>query len=217
MKRFLSYLTALALVLALAAGSAFAAEDPEASDIVGTKDAHSYANEFLGIMAAFDDGWYVLNDEETVQAMGYVVDSLKDQALADQLRSSGLVCDLYALALDNSGDNINIQIEDLGRLYGLVMSEDVYYKKAAPQLQTALERMGISNISISQETIAFAGAEHCSCLISGEYNGIGVYERLVMVKAGDYMATVTAFSRTPGRADDLLQFFAAFDAAENAA
>ena len=218
MKKILSFLLVLVTILTVASGSALAAEsEKDADEVLGVKEDAVYANEFLGIMASFSDDWYLFNDEETIEAMGYVVDAMEDPGLADQLRNSGVVCDLYAAVQDNSGDNINIQIENLGFLYGITMSEDAYYEAAAPQLQTALEQMGLKNVSLTKETMDFAGAEHVSCLVSGELNGIEIYERMVMIKAGKYMATVTAFSFDRENVDTMLELFEAYDAEKLAA
>lgn len=211
MKKVLRVLMILALVLSLASGSALAAGEAEDA-VVGVKSEHSYANEFLGIMASFSDAWYVLNDEETVQAMGYVVDSLDNEELAAQLSNNGVVCDLYALTLDNSGDNLNIQIENLGFLYGMVMSEDAYYDAAVPQLEAGLGQLGMENIRVEKQVQDFAGSEHVCILVSGTYRGTPVYERMALVKAGSYMATVTAFSFDKARAADMLSLFEAYDA-----
>lgn len=217
MKKTLSFLLALTLVLSACGGALAAETEPDASDILGVKENNVYANEFLGIMTEFSEDWYVLSNEETIEAMGYVADNLPNADLAEQLRSSGVVCDLYVLALDNSGANINIQLEDLGFLYGLAMSEDAYYNAAAPQLQEALTQMGVENVSVEKETIDFAGAEHTACLISGVYSGVPIYERMVMVKAGNYMATVTAFSFSADTAAEMLGYFEAYDAEKLAA
>ncbi len=217
MKKILSFLLVLTLVLSACGGALAAETEPDASDILGVKEDNAYASEFLGIMAQFGDDWYVLSNEETIEAMGYVADNMPNADLAEQLRSSGVVCDLYVLALDNSGDNINIQLEDLGFLHGTVLSEDAYYKMAVPQLKDALKQMGVENVSVEKETIDFAGAEHTACLISGEYSGVTIYERMVMVKAGNYMATVTAFSFSADTAAEMLGFFEAYDAEKLAA
>ena len=217
MKKSLSFLKILALVLSLAAGSALASEAEDPAAVVGVKDGHSYANEFLGIMASFEDDWYVMNDEETIEAMGDVADSLENQELADRLRNSGVVCDLYAETQDNSGDNINIQIENLGFLYGTILNEEDYYKAAAPQLETALAQMGVEKLRVEKETLEFAGTEHVGIRVSGTYQGTPVYERMALVKAGSYMATVTAGSFDAGRAENMLKVFEAYDAEKLAA
>ncbi len=220
MKKILSFLLVLTMVLSLAAfgGSALAAgAEPDAADILGVKKDNVYASEFLGIMAAFSDDWYVMSNEETVEAMGYVVDNMPTDKLADQLRNSGVVCDLYVVALDNSGDNINIQLENLGFLYGLAMSEDAYFIASAPQLEDAMKQMGVSNVKLEKEMIKFAGGTHTSCLISGEFNGVKIYERMVMVKSGNYMATVTAFSLNKANVDAMIDLFEAYDAGKLAA
>ncbi len=218
MKKILSFLLVLTMILAAASGSAFAAEsEKDANEVLSVKEDNVYANEFLGIMASFSDDWYLFNDEETIEAMGYVVDAMEDTGLADQLRNSGVVCDLYAAVQDNSGDNINVQIENLGFLYGITMSEDAYYEAAAPQLETALEQMGLKNVSLTKETMTFAGDEHVTCLVSGELSGMKLYERMVMIKAGMYMATVTAFSFDRESVDTMLEIFEAYDAKKLAA
>ena len=213
MKKILSFLLVLTVILAAATGSALAASEEDVSEILGIKENNIYASEFLGIMASFsDEYWYVLSNEETVEAMGYVADSLANDDLAEQLRNSGTVCDLYVLSLDNSGDNINIQLENLGFLYGLAMSEEAYFKVASSQLEEVFGQMGLSNVTITQEKIEFAGSEHVSCLITGEYSGTMIYERMAMVKAGNYMATVTAFSFDRDSVDAMLDMFEAYDA-----
>ena len=219
MKKFFSVLLLAAMVLTLASGTAFAAEPKkDASEVLGAIEGNVYANELLGIMASFSDDWYVLNEEEIAEAMGYTADMMGDDKLAEQLRNYGIVCDLYVSALDDSGD-INIQIEDLGFRYGLslIMSEEDYVKAAAPQVQTALEWMGAENVKITSEKVDFAGGEHQAWLLTGEFDGMMFYERTVMIKAGNYMATVTAFSFSRESAEKMIGMFEAYDAEKLAA
>ena len=215
MKRFLAVLLTLTLVLALGAPMAFAeaAKEPDvdANDVIGLKEDNVYTSEFLGITASFDENWYVCSDEEALEAMGYVADSLENEDTANLLRESGTVCDLFAVALDGSNDNINIQLEDLGFLYGMVLSEEAYAKMALDLLKTSLEQMGLENIQIEQEKIDFAGDEHLSLTVSGEMNGVELYERMVLLKAGSYMANITYASIGSRNADQLPELFHAID------
>ena len=181
--------------------------DVEAEQALGETQGNSYASELLGIRASFSDSWYVLSPEETVQVMGIVADGVGEGALADQLREAGSTCDLYAVALDESGDNVNIQLEDLGALTGFLLTPKQYAEAALPQLSSALEQAGFRNIAIETEDYEFAGRSRVSFLLTGEVNGVPVYERMVLVKSGRYMATVTAFSMQAERLDSILAFF----------
>lgn len=213
MKRIMAVLLTLTLLLALGAPMAFAAaaEEPDAEDVIGLKEDNVYISEFLGITASFGEDWYLCSDEEALQAMGYVADTLEDEDLADLLRESGAVCDLFAVALDGSNDTINIQLEDLGFLYGMVLSEEAYAKRALPMMEDGLEQMGLEKIRIDQETIDFAGEKHLSITVSGEMSGAVLYERMVLLKTGSYMATVTYASVGSQNADQLPELFRAID------
>lgn len=181
--------------------------DVEAEQALGETQGNSYASELLGIRASFGDPWYVLSPEETVQVMGIVADGVGEGALADQLRSAGSTCDLYAVALDDSGDNVNIQLEDLGALTGFLLTPKQYAQAALPQLTAALEQAGFQKIAIETEDYEFAGRSRVSFLLTGEVNGVPVYERMVLVKSGRYMATVTAFSMQAEHLDPILACF----------
>ena len=210
MKRFLSFLLLAALLLSLLPGIALAAEETaEAVDVLGVKDAGRYENTFFGLAADLGDGWRVLSDAEAAVLLNPLTDKLEDQTLAELLRGSGVVCDLYALSTDGSGDSLNVQIEDLGFLYGVVMGEDVYSEAAIPLLEDTLRQAGLTALRVEKETLDFAGGEHVALRVSGTLDGTPLYERIALVKAGNYMAIVTAFSLDPARAESLLALFTA--------
>ena len=58
---------------------------------------------------------------------------------------------------------------------------------------------------------SFAGKDHVSVLISGNYNGVPVYERMVLLKTGNYMGVVTAFSLDTARLDNIMGCFTAYE------
>ena len=215
MKKLLCLVLCLCLAAALGAPAALAEEsEPEAADVIGLKEDNVYRSEFLGIQAEFDENWYLLSDEEALEAMGQVANSVENGDLADLLRESGAVCDLFAVALDGSRDTINIQLENLGFLYGMVLSEEAYLKQAQGMLEESLKQMGLENIRIQSETIDFAGEEHLSIAIVGEMSGVEIYERMVLLKEGSYMASVTYASVGSRNADRLPELFSAIDADE---
>lgn len=183
----------------------------ETLDVLGTSDSHRYSNLFLGIEAEFDDGWYILSREETAQTMGAAAGYVSDEDVAKILEESGTTTDLYAMALNNSGDNVNIQLHNLLSLTGFssmtVTEEEFYEAGMSDGITQGLTAIGVENINYEKEIVTFAGKEHVSALISGTYNGIPLYERLVLVKNGYYIAAVTAFSFNRQSVDDILGFF----------
>ena len=185
-------------------------EQVDTADALGEKQGNRYESELLGIAVDFPENWYILSPEETAQAMGAVADTINDETLADQLRQAGSTCDLYAIALDESGDNLNIQLEDLGYLYGVLLTPKEYAEIALPQLKPALEQVGFTNVQIETENYEFAGRDRVSLLVTAEMNGVPVLERMILIKSGQYMASITVFSTDAERVDALLGQFVEF-------
>ncbi|MBR5094536.1 MAG: hypothetical protein IK095_05530, partial [Oscillospiraceae bacterium] len=84
-----------------------------------------------------------------------------------------------------------------------------YVQLALPQMKSMLGQMGVQDIQVETGTIVFAGTERDSTLVTGTVNGIQIYERMVHIKIGNYMASVTAFSMQEGRVDEILALFQA--------
>ena len=185
-------------------------ENLDAEELLGEKQGNRYESELLGIAVDFPDNWYILSAEETAQVMGVVADNIDDEALAGQLRDAGTACDLYAVAMDESGDNVNIQLENLGLLYGTILTPKQYANIALPQLKPALEQAGFQHVQIEMENYEFAGRDRVSLLVTGDINGVPVYERMILIKGGQYMGAITAFSLDLGRIDALLARFEEF-------
>lgn len=188
-----------------------AEETYEAEEMIGEKSGNSYANETLGIRAAFSDNWTILDDEQTAQMLGLVADNFSEVDLAEQLRESGSLYDLYAMTVDQSGDNVNVVIEDLGVVNGIIIDEKKYLEIAEDQLETTFAQMGMTDVTLDKGTYSFAGKDHVSVLISGNYNGVPVYERMVLLKTGNYMGVVTAFSLDTARLDNIMGCFTAYE------
>lgn len=188
-----------------------AEETYEAEEMIGEKSGNSYANETLGIRAEFSDNWTILDDEQTAQMLGLVADNFSEVDLAEQLRESGSLYDLYAMTVDQSGDNVNVVIEDLGVVNGIIIDEKKYLEIAEDQLETTFAQMGMTDVTLDKGTYSFAGEDHVSVLIKGNYSGMPVYERMVLLKAGNYMGVVTAFSLDTARLDNIMGCFTAYE------
>ncbi len=214
MKKALSFLLMLCVLLSLAvfgAGTAFAAEAASEENVMGTREDNEYVSELLGLRASFDEDWKMLDAEEIAEVMGYTADLISDETLSDALRESGSACDLYVVRQDGSGDNLNVQLEDLGKLYGSFLSEESYLTIALPKLEEALGGMDIQDLALERQTYDFAGDTRQSVLITGNSGGVSFVERMIFLKSGQYMASLTAFSTDSARLDEMLAVFEALD------
>ncbi len=186
-----------------------AEEELDAVEVLGEKDDNSYANRALKIRATLPKNWVIFSEEQIAQIYGYVADITSSEALAELLRKSGTLCDLYAAA-DNGTDNLNIAIQALSAVQGGWISEERYLELSVPQVSEAFRQMGMQDVTTEKGSCVFAGAEHCSLLVSAKNGEIRFYERMVLLKAGNYMGVVTAASQDKDRLDDILGFFEAY-------
>lgn len=121
-----------------------------------------------------------------------------------------MVYGLYATA--NEGlVTMNIVFENLGLLYGTVLSEENYASLSVGQLPDALESAGFADVTAETSTCTFAGAEHAAVTVHGTYSDIDCYEKLVCVKVGSYIAVITVASYYEDITGDLLALYAPID------
>ncbi len=184
---------------------------PEAKDMLGEKEENVYRNDIFGIRASFPEGWAILSDEQAAEMTGAVREVLDKEELAKLLEESGAVCDLYALN-DENGDNVNIQLQklEINRIQSALLTEEMIVAENVKTLPDMLEGSGMEIIEIKQVTIPFAGKDHPGMELSLNIQGAATgYERVVILKHGNYLATITSFSLDAARADDGLNCFEA--------
>ena len=102
---------------------------------------------------------------------------------------------------------VNITAENLGLIYGTVMDESAYAQAALAQLSAALESAGMTDVTTQAAACNFAGSEHACIVIKCTLSGIDVYEKVVCVKAGNYMGIVTVASYYQDTTDEMLSLF----------
>ncbi len=166
----------------------------------------TYSNEFLGINCNLDSNWIFFDEAQMAQINGLTAESIDDEGIKTQLEESGVIYDLYAMTIDGGG-TINIALEDLGLIYGSILSEDGYADIAIKQLPEALESTGMSDVSCEKVTVEFCGEEHTAINVTGTMEGLELYETLVCIKSGKYMACITICTVGENRIDELLDCF----------
>ena len=213
MKKILCMILTLSMLFTLVPCAAFAEEaDNDLSKVRGTKDGNSYKNPGFGVQVSFPEDWMLLTDEQTAQLMGMGEEILDNENLAELLETNAGVYDLYAIASDNSGDNVNATLQKLNALQAALLTEEKLAAVNLEQLPEVMTGFGVTVTDIEQTVYSFAGAEHAGLRLTTEMQGVSMYHRIVFILKGNYYLTFSSFSLDPDRADKILGFFSQYDA-----
>lgn len=207
MKKLLALLLAAVMLLSMTAcgGEGGEAETTEpAGPAVGTISGNTYTNTFFGMGCTLDSTWTVADQAQMMEIFGVAEDLLSDAALD----SDGMAYSFYA-AKEDGLTTLNIVLENLGMVYGMLLDEQGYVETAVKQLPATFEALGMTNVSTEITTLSFAGGNHAAIKLSGDLYGITFYETLVCVKQGSYIAVVTAASYYEDTTGDILALFQA--------
>ena len=186
MKRAAGLLLALVLVLSMAACGKKDGDggDSQSGFQRGTIENGIYTNTFVGIGCQLSDDWTYYTDEQLAELSGVVAESSEEMQKA--MEDGKSTYDMFASAMEGLV-TINVVYEDLGALYGKLLDEAGYLEIAVPKLEDALASMGLSNVKVEQTPVQFAGLVREGAVISGEMDGVPMYETLVCIKQEGYM------------------------------
>lgn len=234
MKKFVSLLLALALLLSLAAcggskapdaaqGGAAATQEPapaptpeptpepapeEDEPVMGVYDPETmaYVNRFLGLGVTLDEDWDVFDEEEIAALYGSVSELVTDEDAKAALEDTGIVRPFYAQAEDGLV-TLSIVVENLGLLYGSLLDEDDYADISEDSILPGMESLGFTGLTLERVTLSFAGGQHTGFKLHGVLQDVDFYETLVCVKAGKNMAVITSGSYLTDVTGDVLDMF----------
>lgn len=179
--------------------------DDSAELSLGTSANNTYENKFLGIGCKLDSDWTFYTDDEILEMNNIMKDAVGEE-YAEAIENAEIIYDMYALTSD-SLKTVNVNIQNLGLIYGKVLDEDAYIDAALDSTKGALESMGMENVAMKKTTVTFAGETHGAIAIAGEISGIKLYEKLVCIKVGKYMANITVASYIDDSTDEVLSAF----------
>ena len=91
-----------------------------------------------------DETWTIYNDEQLAELSGLTADMFSDEKYKEMMENSNSFTDFFAQ--HSSGASINVMFENLGLLYGSVMSEEQYRTAALQNLSGAYESAGFENV-----------------------------------------------------------------------
>lgn len=181
---------------------------------MGSANGGVYTNDFLKIGCKLDENWSFYNDDQLAQLSGITADAIQDEDISKLFRESAdsgkVIFDMYAASADGLA-TINILFENLGVVYGFALDEDKYIDLAMENLQQSLEASGIEKIALEKTAVDFAGASRAAIAITGELSGVPLYESLICMKQGNYMASITICSVGENITEQLAGLFYAID------
>lgn len=174
--------------------------------VQGTVSGSRYENAALGIGCELDGSWTIADDEQLAAMVGITADAFDDETYREQMKSADMFYDLFIQREDGLA-NVNIVIQNLGLLYGSVLSEEQYLQASTQTLKEQLESAGFTDISWESCTVDFAGAERNGLRMSYQVQGIQSSALQVYIKSGSYMGIITLTSFLEDETDALAQLF----------
>lgn len=168
----------------------------------------TYVNDFLGIRCTVGEEWTVYSDAQLAQLNGLVLDTMTDADIVEQLKKSNVAHLFYATA-DSGHRTVNVVLENVGVVNGVLLDEKAYMTLSVEQLPNALQSMGLSDVTAEETTVSFAGTDHAAVRVHGKLSGVDFYEKIICIKAGAYFGLVTVASYHEDQTDALLEMFTA--------
>lgn len=171
---------------------------------LGHNDGAKYENDYFGIGCEFDSNW-TLENEEQILARNQIAKSLVDEKFASAFDNAANITDMVAVH-SNGMDTVNAGIEKLQGA-AILIDEQQYIDITLPQLDEMFTSMGLQDINATAGEMTFAGSKHKCIEVTASFNGVAVYETLVVVKKKNYMLCVTACTWQANGVNDLLANF----------
>ena len=184
------------------------ATEPQIADnyYVGQTVNNVYTNEFLGISCQLDDSWMVYNEEQLAQLAGLTADILDNEKFEQAIEQGVVITAFYAQGQGGAA-NMNLTLERLSLINGILMDEESYVELAKDQLKTALETAGCINVSVEPAKFQFADAERHGAKVYANLQGVDVYENIICIKNGNYMACVVVCSAGTDTTESMMAMF----------
>lgn len=191
----------------VSSGSNNSTSSEEATFDTGKVSSNKYTNKFLGISCELGSDWTFMTDEEIKENNKQALNMMDNEDYAEALQNASTFTDMMATH-SNQTDTLGITFEKLTGV-NLTISEDKYIDSTKDVLKSSLESMGMQNVTLTTGKDNFAGKKHSYVAISAQYSGISVYEKIVVVKKGNYVAIVAACTWKTNGCDDVLSLFKA--------
>ena len=171
--------------------------------IIGTSTDVGYVSQFLGLRFQPGSEWTFMTDEQIRQnnetAMG-----MMGGDYAEAIKNAATFTDMMA-AHSNGTDTVNVTFEKRNGLNAILTVSQ--YAEASNNLKSALESMGMHNVTVAIGSTTFA-EEQTTCLdVTAQYNGYQVYEKMAILLKDSYMVCIVACTWNTDYCQDVLNLF----------
>ena len=187
-------------------------EVPE--ELLGKQTDTSYENAYFGLRYDTPADWYLLSREEIATIMGIAATSFDDEAMANMFKETGYVTDLYSMdtnpAIEGTTtfNNVNITIQDIGKLYGIMYDEKQLAEASANTVVEALKAQGLTDINTDLSETEFIGKNCVALTITSKAGDVDMYQKQVYLKKDSAVACVTATTLGKDTTGEILSAFA---------
>jgi hypothetical protein len=148
---------------------------------------NKYTNKFLGVGCTLDSQWTFYTDEQIKEANNITTDMMDDD-IKKQLENANIVYDM--MAASESGATVNINIEKLG-VGGAFTDVETYLSAQTDELKSALEQLGLSNVTTEIKTFDFAGSSEKGIYVHASIEEVIFEEAIITLKRGTRFANIT--------------------------
>jgi len=173
----------------------------------GAVGAGIYTNDFFGLACDLDENWTYCTEEEIEELNSQTAGLIKEANSEIDISEGSQYMDMYAYA-DDGLVTINLQVQNLGVLAGMsTTEEDLIGSEVMDVMRQTLEAVGYSDLTLDSGMVTFLGEDHAGIHLEAQLNGAPVYQQVVYVKQGSYVATVTFSSYSSDITGQLMDCF----------
>lgn len=172
---------------------------------MGEIDGLVYENEFIGIGCELEDEWSFMSDEE-IKELNNITADVAGEEYEELLEDAELIYDMYAIG-GNQLDSINVNLEkyDKVTLDSLVVEDAL--ENTIPILEKSFGNMGYTDIETYLDKINIEEEEFTCLYLTGEIEGVRIYQKVFPIKCNGYLANVTITTYEEDRVDSLAERF----------
>lgn len=190
MKKLLGLALAAVMLMSFTACSDNTDVDDSFQDFVPTRGTYSedhsvYTNESTGMKIEVPSGWYVYTDDEVAQT--FLTDVTGEELASwteEDCKNKTIIPDT-AMLDRQSGDNLNLQYENLGAENAKSVTIEEYYERTKERLQNSYDYT-FGDI----ETVTFSGIEFSCVEAEGTVDGQEFTQYFAISRRGDYLIVI---------------------------
>ena len=172
--------------------------------LLGEYDGTVYRQPYFGFQADFA-GFTLSEIADRMELSSISADGNDSAAILEAIDRDGYFVDLQATR--NGG--APIILVELMRQASTPMgdSESAMASTVAQSFASTMEDAGASDVEVSTATTTFLGTEREASFVKCRVSGVDIYEKIVVVKKGQYAAVILVSTFNEDQTDTYLQYF----------